>query len=166
MKNFRALAGLFRGVLLSLTVAFILVACSSGSDKKPAADQQTDTQKTQSTNTDTTPKPKPEPEKPKDYNVTGNWMMPNKPPLMSLKQSGSAISGLITELQGSGFDPCTAKVVGSIKGELIEIDEIFVCPDNPELEISVHKSGKMVSENHMALTAVDGPHPGTTHWYR
>lgn len=165
MKHFRALAGLFRGLLLSLALVFVLVACSSGSDKKPAADQQTDTQDTQ-TKTDTTPKPQPEPEKPKDYNVTGNWMMPNKPPLMSLKQNGSAISGLITELQGSGFDPCTAKVVGSIKGERIEIDEIFVCPDNPELEISVHKSGKMVSENHMALTAVDGPHPGTTHWYR
>ncbi|MDD8045186.1 MAG: hypothetical protein PHF14_01850 [Verrucomicrobiota bacterium] len=157
--------GFAASLALCLAVAFCSVACSSGSDSKKETKQQENAAET-STPSQENPKPEPEKEEPKNYNVTGNWMMPNKPSIMSLKQNSSSIRGTITELQNSGFDPCTAKVVGSIKDGLIEMDEIFICPDNPELEITVHKSGKMVSENHMALTAVDGPHPGTTQWYR
>ncbi|HCF94355.1 MAG TPA: hypothetical protein DEW46_04785, partial [Verrucomicrobia bacterium] len=144
MNIAHALRGFAASLALCLAIAFCSVACSSGGDSKKETKEP---EKTAETTPPPQEKPKPEPEKeePKNYNVTGNWMMPNKPPLMSLKQNGSSISGLITELQNSGFDPCTAKVVGSIKDGLIEMDEIFVCPENPELEITVHKSGKMVS---------------------
>ena len=98
-------------------------------------------------------------------NLTGEWQRPGLGSVYALKQSGISLQGVYYE-QGDPY--VRGDIAGSVIGGNIEMDIVVRFTDGIRTNFVAHKTGTVISEDHIRLVVTDSPiaQGQVQNWYR
>lgn len=100
-----------------------------------------------------------------DVNLTGEWQRPVAPSIYRLRHASSSVQGIYYEPNDTNV---SGRIAGSVDGDDVEMDIVVTYTDGVRSNFVAHKSGTILSRDHMRLKVTDSPVAlgQVQEWYR
>ncbi|HAL91557.1 MAG TPA: hypothetical protein DCM68_00840 [Verrucomicrobia bacterium] len=100
-----------------------------------------------------------------DVDLTGEWQRPVAPSIYRLRHTGQSIQGIYYEPNDTNV---LGRIAGFVDGDDVEMDIVVTYTDGVRSNFVAHKSGTILSDDHMRLKVTDSPIAlgQVQEWYR